>query len=137
MELNREQIVKALGQCSGELGGLCSGCPLRSDTYCTEHLAASALSLIRELTEENEAQAETITNLIDTIKGLPIKTVESKVAIFPKFKCKTELIDAYTVRDIQTKFAMHFGTYTNDDTVKVSEVFALLSKFAEEMLEEE
>lgn len=44
---------------------------------------------------------------------------------------------ADTVRDIQTKFAMHFGTYRSEDSIKVSEVFALLSKFAEEMLEEE
>jgi hypothetical protein len=44
---------------------------------------------------------------------------------------------ADTVRDIEIKFAMHFGTYTGGDTIKVSEVFKLLSKFAEEMLEGE
>lgn len=44
---------------------------------------------------------------------------------------------ADTLKDMQIKFAMHFGTYTDDSEVKVSEVFKLLSKFAEEMLEVE
>lgn len=46
-------------------------------------------------------------------------------------------VKADTLKDIQIKFAMHFGTYTGDAEVKVSEVFKLLSKFKEEMLEGE
>ena len=43
---------------------------------------------------------------------------------------------ADTLMDIQMKFAMHFGTYTKDATVKVDDVFKLLARIKEEMLEE-
>ena len=59
MELNREQIIKALGWCS-ELR-LCVDCPMRAEGYfshsgnaCRKALMENALSLINELTEENE-----------------------------------------------------------------------------------
>lgn len=38
-----------------------------------------------------------------------------------------------TTEDLHTRFAMHFGTYTDKDTVKVSEVFRLLRKFEGEI----
>lgn len=43
---------------------------------------------------------------------------------------------ADTLMDIQMKFAMHFGTYTKDATVKVDDVFKLFARIKEEMLEE-
>lgn len=46
---------------------------------------------------------------------------------------KQGTVDA--VRKMQEKFTMHFGTYTPKDEVKISGVFRLLGKFAEEMLE--
>ena len=42
---------------------------------------------------------------------------------------------AETLSDLQTRFAIHFGTYTKDATIKVSDVFKLLSKFTEEIME--
>lgn len=96
MELNREQIVKAL-ECCGRIGEHphnCGGCPLREAldyrrrVYCRAFLAQYALALIRELTEDNKAQAETISSLIETIKCLPVKTVDSNVVVLPKYKYK-------------------------------------------------
>ena len=52
-------------------------------------------------------------------------------------KQNVTIAKADTLKDVQMRFAMHFGTYTDDAEVKVSEVFKLLSKFAEEMLEGE
>ena len=59
MELNREQIIKALEWCS-ELR-LCVDCPMRAEGYfshsgnaCRKALMENSLSLIKELTEENE-----------------------------------------------------------------------------------
>lgn len=69
--------------------------------------AVSALAAIMELSDENEA--------------LRANVAEAR---------------ADTLKEMQIKFAMHFGTYTKDDTIKVSDVFKLLSKFTEEMLEE-
>ena len=48
----------------------------------------------------------------------------------------SKFIRADTVRNMQEKFTIHFGTYTDKDEVKISEVFRLLSKFAKEMLED-
>ena len=50
MELNRDQIIKALECCAK---GDCDNCPC-SFGDCYYYLARDALALIRDLTEENE-----------------------------------------------------------------------------------
>lgn len=50
-------------------------------------------------------------------------------------KLDRELI-ADTVREIQTRFSVHFGTYTDKDMTPIIEVFRLLDQIAQEMLEE-
>ena len=83
--MEREQIIKALECCtrSNNVEYIpCPDCPYneynRLDGTTERHkskccdwwLMVDALALIKELTEDNEAQAETITNLIETIKTL-------------------------------------------------------------------
>ena len=54
MELNREQIIKAL-ECCGTSDKSCSYCPLAKDySPCSKTMADNALSLIKELTAENK-----------------------------------------------------------------------------------
>ena len=59
MELNREQIIKALECCSGTdddfLDVKCNECPYKIGTVSCRHLDRDALCLINELTEENKA----------------------------------------------------------------------------------
>jgi hypothetical protein len=50
-------------------------------------------------------------------------------------RVKMDAVRADTVSTIQNKFAVHFGTYTDKDTVKVVDVFRLLDQIAKEMLE--
>lgn len=60
MELNKEQIIKALECCT--YGGdvtksqveVCSPCPYFNEGNCTDILKENALSLIKELTEESK-----------------------------------------------------------------------------------
>ena len=52
MELNREQIVKALECCSENVD--CAKCPCCANCKCINSLLRDALALICELTEENE-----------------------------------------------------------------------------------
>lgn len=53
-EPNAKQIIKAL-ECCGTEDKLCSACPLAKDySPCSKTMAYNALSLIKELTEENE-----------------------------------------------------------------------------------
>ncbi len=59
MELNREQIIKALECCPEQ--EYCRDCPYDIECMGMEFLILDALSLIKELTEENErwkAEAE-------------------------------------------------------------------------------
>lgn len=74
MELKRDEIIKALENClTLEYGVACKGCPLsykderRMD--CLELLMKNALSLIKELTEENE-------KLLDEFKSSPLTPSE-------------------------------------------------------------
>ena len=59
MELNREQIIKAL-ECCGDKNRHCSDCTFRYmwSGKCIGEMARNALSLIKELTEENERLRE-------------------------------------------------------------------------------
>lgn len=54
MELNREQIIKALELHSLKLKPCLQDCPYGGLHYCGSEMAKDALSLIKELTEENE-----------------------------------------------------------------------------------
>ena len=42
-----------------------------------------------------------------------------------------------TITTIQTLFAIHLGTYTDKDTVRVADVFKLMAKIKEDMIGEE
>ena len=53
MELNREQIIKALECCSNNDECVGEACPYYA-TGCENNMPKDAISLIKELTEENE-----------------------------------------------------------------------------------
>ena len=55
MELNREQIIKALGCCISRNLAECHHCPYAPENECHRLVLTNALSLINELTEENES----------------------------------------------------------------------------------
>ena len=57
MELNREQIIKAL-ECCYENTLSCIDCPYQDKYIECSNLTINALSLIKELTEENERLSE-------------------------------------------------------------------------------
>ena len=82
MELNREQIVKALACCS--VYETCDGCPLFNgvpEDDCHYKAMANALALIRELTEENERLRGTSEEgtLATTYSAMP--TIDQKAKI--------------------------------------------------------
>lgn len=53
MELNREQIIKALECCTGE-GGKCENCPRLGFLPCTKPLMKDALALINSQEQDKE-----------------------------------------------------------------------------------
>ena len=74
--MEKEKVIKALECCSTPSGKRCENCPkVTEDALCMYRLSGDALALIKELTEDNEAQAETIKSLIETIKDVKADTV--------------------------------------------------------------
>lgn len=66
IELNREQIVNALESCF--VNRNCKGCPMEGREECLEVVGGKALSLINELTAENERlRADTVRDCTDNI----------------------------------------------------------------------
>lgn len=129
MELNRQQIIKAL-ECCGRIGEYphnCGGCPMpktldnRGRFYCRAFLAQDALALIRELTEENERLSRTRYMVYPDGRTEMIPTVES--------------VRDDTVRKMQNRLKAKFYIQGNPEYFTVCE--ELIDRVAKEMLEEE
>lgn len=127
--LNAEMIKKGLECCSKDD---CDNCP-NSFGNCYANLAEHALALInsqeqriKELTEENE--------------GL-YRTLDDKIQECEKWKWRLPIECDYTekitIKKMELMLAVHFGTYTEDDTVKIKDVFKLIDQIAKEMSEGE
>ena len=164
MELNREQIIKAL-ECCASRKQACRDCPVpqdvKDDCKCMEFISRNVLALICELTESLDRVQKQCGEIIvecderdaERLKQVAKLTEECKKwqeRLDREAKCQYDLagkivdleakvaqVKADTLKDVQMRFAMQFGTYTYDAEVKVSDVFKLLSKFKEEMLEGE
>lgn len=80
MELNKEQIIQALGCLNDKHDRICDICPVykltdRGYSSCRHVILDEALALIKELTEDNENLNETISSLLETIKSIRADTV--------------------------------------------------------------
>jgi hypothetical protein len=122
-ELNREEIIKALECCSKSH---CSAennadCPLINDESCACTLPQNALTLIKQLTEENERLKEKADRHLDNLKAVLEERGENTIV-------------ADTVREIKTRFALRYGTYTDKYMTPITEVFWLLDRIANEIL---
>lgn len=145
--MEREQIIKALECCNDE--GDCSVCPYERARFvdeleCTEELHADALALIKKLTIELDAMR----GAANSYKMHNERLTEENERLTKANEVYAEIEQGYivtgvkkvqsdTLNDMQTRFAMHFGTYRPTDEVKVTEVFKLLKKISGEMLYEE
>lgn len=130
MKLDREKVTTALKICTSTNNSeTCNSCPyFPSGATCIAVMCADALSLIRELTEENERLTINMNAYGITAKNL----AEEK-----------ESVVADTVRKIVKKFKQPFDEteeLCRDDPsemlVPASLVLALLDKVAKDVLEE-
>ena len=157
-ELNREQIIKALECCASDGCETCPNSRMPTLANCVIFTMGNALSLIKELTEENaevkanwqklkeshesacekcRAEFKRLTEENERLKSVeficgfikPHKVLECP--IFDEIaKAKAD-----TVSELQTRVAMRYGTYTDKDMTPIAEVFRLLDQIAKEMLE--
>lgn len=72
MELNRDQIVKALECC---VNHMCNECPLRDGRCANGEMGRLALAIIKELTEENERLHASCTELEQKCASVKSDTV--------------------------------------------------------------
>lgn len=123
MELNRDQIIKALECCThigtgGLVDCVCDECPYCIGKDDCRNLDAYALALINELTEEKKRLRKE-NDLLHSTRKNHFNRAQRNVILA-----------------IQERFTMRFGTYTDGDMTPIKEVFSLLDKFEKEMLED-
>ena len=144
MELNREQIIKALECCIS--GDDCTMCPLCEVQSCPCVLNEDSLALIKELTQANEQLSESYDHLEKTKDEVLSerarlvweneRLMKERIALGDIVSIARDQAKADTVRKMQDMVTMHFGTYTQNDTVKILDVFKMLDQIAKEMEEE-
>ena len=99
MELNREQIIKALECCENEFCDACDNCPSPPNTSgnCVVFVMRDALALIKELTEENEMRSTIIQllerDIADRDKMLESKVEEVYAEFMRDYKCMKEELE--------------------------------------------
>ena len=126
MELNVEQVKRGIECLENKIDRDCDNCSIywkhaRTPTVtrnCRHIILDDALALInsqeqkiKELTEENER--------LRVSKGIAIFASPTRMAEY-----------------IKLGLAVHFGTYTENDTVKIKDVFGAIDKITEEMPDE-
>ena len=154
--MDRTEIIKDLECCRfGKDEAKCKECNWHPwiKPRCWRLLASNALSLIKELTEENERlrgiglpDDETYIKLSDAKHAIMNYVGEQTVSKYASSEvCKAvrngaegamNELDyitpanvapiADTIEDIKLRFAMRFGTYTDKDMTPITEVFRLL-----------
>ena len=148
--LNAEQIKKALECHAGYFS--CDECPYdpyeeTGERYCGCVLAKHALALItsqeqriKELTEENERLRGILLQFTDIVHKWGNKNGydTSEISLVPILNeanaIKTQ-IEADTVRKMQERLKMYFGTYILGYKIPLSEVLKVINQIAKEMLE--
>lgn len=106
MELNAEQIKKALEYCKWDDMSLCKQCPYHkpSKSNCISEMSADALALIEELLDESEDRDNTISSLIATIKDIRADTAKKMQERLTTFFSNDDFtkyceVDAYYINE--------------------------------------
>ena len=133
MPATPEEIKKGLECCNVAEVAFCDQCPyaqteFADDELCSQRLAADTIALVDRLTKANNDLIEVVFKKEDLMQKIATER--------NWYSDKTYTIGTDVVRSVHTKLAMHFGTYLPTDTIKVTDMFALIDKFSEEALEE-
>lgn len=123
--MDRDQIVKSLECCSGayDCEKCCYACEGSMLGECIAILEKDALALIRELVAENERLKKT------RYMAYP----DGRLEMIPSI----ESVRADTVRDVIIELSAMIGTYQSDSTMRVADVFKMLSIIKKDILGEE
>jgi hypothetical protein len=138
--MEKEQIIKALECCCGMLP--CIECPYTEIEECAKQNTKDVIALIKELTEENEKltinmnayglTAKRLAEENERLKEKADRHLDNLKAVLEERGENTIVAD--TVREIKTRFALRYGTYTDKYMTPITEVFWLLDRIANEIL---
>ncbi len=138
MELNREQIIKALECCKfGKDEAKCKECNWHPwiKPRCWRLLASNALSLIKELTEENERLRERV----KAVEEGAVRSFESQQDLYRKMveALNREIHEAKadTVRKMQERLYREFASLGANDKFNKALFLTKVDQIAKEMLE--
>ena len=144
MELNRDQIIKAL-ECCLIQGAECRKCPMvHTHALCYREIKRNALALIKELTEENErlkAENELVQVSHDSLRELYRTDTDALLNVLSNFREETADIITDTVRKMQKRlhektFIDTLGETGNYKMIRKSVMLVDIDQIAKEMLEE-
>ena len=134
--MEKDLIIKALECCGSNnpCGEECFGHNIKGISECTKILAQNALSLIKELTEENERLRGCVKSK-EEVEAIMRATYEPLVKEITKEQADKAVAD--TVRKMREKLTTFFN---NDETLKYNEVDAeyinkQIGQTAKEMIE--
>ena len=119
MELKRDEIIKALEHCIND--NTCEQCNYSPSTCFIQE---NALSLIKELTEENE-RLEAYINRCKSGEEYWVKCLIDRA----------DETKADTLNEFKNRLAQAIGTYTNESYVYVYAWFKLIDQITKEMIE--
>ena len=157
MELNKEDIIKALEHCKSAKLTKCYGCPReQEDGHCMYRLNEDALSLIKELTEDIEWSANRIIEADKKVAELTEenerlraeKEAENKELFYKWKKIADETADRYealyqdakkalkadTVREMQERLDKHFCHDPAFLGVEQRLIMDIIAQIAEEII---
>jgi GAF domain-containing protein len=109
---------------------------------CRRQLERNIFALIKELAEANatqivtaielDKQVERLTEENERLKEKADRHLDNLKAVLEERSENTIVAD--TVREIKTRFALRYGTYTDKYMTPITEVFWLLDRIANEIL---
>lgn len=131
MELNREEIIKALEVCVTDSIS-CTSCPLEDYSPCSNIIVDNALALIKELIGENERLHASCTELTrrtqDNVRSDNEELRKSN-------ECDVRKLIADTVRKMQERINAHFDSDSVYFRNSHGYVRSVVDQIAKEMLE--
>lgn len=139
MELNRDEIIKALENClTLEYSVACKGCPLsykderRMD--CLELLMKSALSLIKELTEERDG-FENLIHTMSKIENRMSETIEELTEENERLKQDKKILELQieAKERICESYMLQYGTVADKEVWLKKEREGTIQKYREQL----
>ena len=128
IKLTEAEIMKVLECCSKKVAESCAECPLRGINCLDISIEQLAIDLITDKNDSIEMYRRNIALLDEQILAK-----DKEIEMFTDIGKLYSEIKAEAIKEVYTRLAMNFGTYTDNDSVKLVDLFRLFDQIAKEM----